>query len=245
MPVFADIHNHSLFGVDDGAKTQEIAERMIAASYAEGVRYLCLTPHHHPGYFHTAQEEIVTAYEALVAFAAENYPDLTLALGNEIFGYSEGLSALQHGTARTLGGSSTVLFEFHDHDSYTYIRDRLLAVQASGYTPVLAHAERYDCLLQDPSRVQELVQHRIAIQINAATLVSGFFSAECRFAKRLLRRGLVSVVASDAHSLDHRPPALLPAYAVVRRICGTACADRLFYENPRSLMAAGKEKEKV
>ena len=245
MPVFADIHNHSLFGVDDGAKTQEIAEKMIAASYAEGVRYLCLTPHHHPGYFHTSREEIEAAYAALVAFAKENYPDLTLVLGNEIFGYSEWLSALQNGTARTLGGSDTVLLEFHDHDSYTYIRDRLLAVQASGYTPVLAHAERYDCLYQDPLRVEELVQHRVAIQINAATLTEGIFSSERRFARRLLRRGLVSIIASDAHSLDHRPPTLLPAYAVVRRICGAACADRLFYENPRSLLAVGKEKEKV
>lgn len=245
MPVFADIHNHSLFGVDDGARTQEDAERMIAASYAEGVRFLCLTPHHHPGYFNTTKEAIDSAFAALSAFARENYPDLTITLGNEIFGYSEGLLALQNGTAATLGGGRAALFEFHDSDSYTYIRDRLLEAQANGYLPILAHAERYGCLYQSVDRVYELVQHRIAIQINAATITAGFFSAERRFVRWLLRRGLVSIVASDAHDLVRRPPKLLPAYAAVCRLCGTACADRLFYENPRSFLTVGKKEEKV
>ena len=245
MPMFADIHNHSLFGVDDGAKTQEIAERMIAASYAEGVRFLCLTPHHHPGYFNTTKEAVDTAFASLSDFVKRTYPDLTLSRGNEIFGYSEGLLALQNGTAATLGGGQSALFEFHDNDSYAYIRDRLLAAQANGYAPVLAHVERYECFYQDLDRVEELIQHRVAIQINAATLTAGIFSAEARFAKRLLRRGLVTVVASDAHDLVRRPPTLLPAYAVVRRLCGAACADRLFYENPRSLMSVGKKEEKV
>lgn len=245
MPIFADIHNHSLFGVDDGAKTQEEAERMIAASYAEGVRFLCLTPHCHPGYFSTTKEKTEAAFSALLTFVRERYPDLTLSLGSEVFGYSEGLAALENGTAATLGGGRTALFEFHDSDSYAYIRDRLLSAQASGYLPVLAHAERYDCLYQDIGRVAELVQHRIAIQINASTLTAGLFSSERRFVRRLLRKGLVAIVASDAHDLVRRPPALLSAYAVVCRICGTACADRLFYENPRSFMSVEKKKEKV
>ncbi len=218
---------------------------MIAASYAEGVRFLCLTPHHHPGYFHTTKEAIDAAFAALSAFVREHYPDLTITLGNEIFGYSEGLAALQNGTAATLGDSRAVLFEFHDNDSYAYIRDRLLEAQAHGYLPILAHAERYGCLYQDTDRVAELVQHRIAIQINAATIKAGLFSHERRFAKWLLRRGFVSVVASDAHDLVRRPPKLLPAYVAVCRLCGVACADRLFYENPRSLLSVGKKEEKV
>lgn len=245
MPVFADIHNHSLYGIDDGAKTREQAEAMIAASYAEGVRLLCLTPHHHASYYTSDPALIQARFSEIAAWAEKQFPDLRLFLGSEVFGYSEGLLAVQSGAAFTLAGGSVILFEFRDTVRFEYIRDRLAEAQALGYTPALAHAERYGCLYGNLSRVEELVRRRAYIQINASSLTKRFRFRERRFVKKLLKKGLVSIVASDAHNMVSRPPALRSAYDFVSKHYGERTADRLFYENAYNLLMLDGEKEKL
>ena len=215
MTTFVDIHNHSLFGFDDGAKTREDCEKMIAASYAEGVRHLCFTPHHHVTHYTPDRSVLEARFEEIRAWAQEKYPDLTLYLGNEVFGYSEGLLAVQSGAACTLAGRGTVLFEFHDTERFLYIRNRLREARTLGYTPVLAHAERYGCLYKDIGRVEELVRRRIHIQINASSINRRFHFRERRFIRRLLDADLVSVIASDAHDMTTRTPALREAYEFI------------------------------
>lgn len=244
-PIFADIHNHSLYGFDDGAKTREDCEKMIAASYEEGVRYLCLTPHHHASHYTPDRAAVEARFYAVSAWAKEKYPDMHLYLGNEVFGYSEGLLAIQSGAACTLAGRGTILFEFHDTERFVYIRNRLREARTLGYTPVLAHAERYGCLYKDIGRVEELVRRRVHIQINAASIQRRFHFRERRFIKNLLDRDLVSVIASDAHDMDTRTPALRSAYEYILKNYGEERANRLFYENPCRLLSVEKEKEKV
>ena len=245
MPIFADVHNHSLFGLDDGAKSREDCEAMIAASYEEGVRHLCFTPHHHASYYKPDRALIEERFGEICAWAQERYPDLKLYLGNEVFGYSEGLLALQSGAACTLGGGRSALFEFGDSERLVYLLNRLREARSLGYIPVLAHAERYECLYKDISRVEELLRHGVQIQVNAASLVRRFGFRERRFIKRLLSKDLVMLIASDAHDMSSRKPALRDAYAYVRKKYGEKRADRLFYENPCRLLSADKEKEKV
>ena len=43
-----DMHNHILFGVDDGAKTLQDSLDLIKVAYDDGIRGLVLTPHFHP-----------------------------------------------------------------------------------------------------------------------------------------------------------------------------------------------------
>ena len=79
MP-FTDIHIHALFDVDDGAKTESEMLAMVDASYADGVRILCVTPHYHPGYFRNSNANIDTAYSVLTEYVHKKYPDLELYL---------------------------------------------------------------------------------------------------------------------------------------------------------------------
>ena len=46
-----DIHNHSLFGVDDGADTLEETIAMTQAASKQGVTDIFMTPHFRHGMF--------------------------------------------------------------------------------------------------------------------------------------------------------------------------------------------------
>ena len=57
MTELSDIHNHTLFGLDDGAAELSDSMQMLALSYQEGVRCLCMTPHCNPAMFPAATAE--------------------------------------------------------------------------------------------------------------------------------------------------------------------------------------------
>ena len=42
--IFVGIHNHILFSVDDGARSEAELFQLVDSFYADGVRHLCFTP---------------------------------------------------------------------------------------------------------------------------------------------------------------------------------------------------------
>jgi protein-tyrosine phosphatase len=72
--------------------------------------------------------------------------------------------------------------------------------------------------------------------VTARSITGGFGSSSNSAASRLLGRGLVHVVASDAHDYEHRPPILSAAYQAVRARFGEDAAELLFTDNPRGIM---------
>ena len=238
MPLLADIHNHMLFGLDDGAPDLAASLRLLDISYREGVRLVCLTPHCNPDLFpHSTRARAEENFAVLRDAAAVRYPDLTLLLGNELFAFGSSLDAVREGACRQLGDGNTLLVEFSPEVPYTELVSIVRAVRTLGYRPLIAHAERYECLLRAPERVEELVSMRARIQINASTVTAGMLSPLGRFARRLLRERLVHVVASDGHGERRRTPHLLDAYRKVASLCGDEVAEKLFYNNPRQYVS--------
>ena len=242
MPLLADIHNHALFGLDDGAADLDESVRMLEISYAQGVRLLCLTPHCNPHLFprstrQRADENFVQLFE----IAREKFPDLTLLQGNEFYIFGSSVDSLREGLCRPLGESRTLLVEFAPDVLYSELENSLRAVRSLGYRPLVAHAERYECLLREPTRVGELVAMRAAVQVNASSVLASFLSPVGRFVRRLLKEGLVHVIASDGHGAVRRTPQLLEAYGKVASRYGNAAADALFYKNPRQFVLPEKE----
>ena len=105
----SDIHNHILFGVDDGARTEEEMYQILDASYADGVRHLCFTPHYHPGYFGEHQAQIDAAFALARKYCTEQYPDLQLYLGSEVRYERSCLEWLEQGRCQTLNGTEFLL----------------------------------------------------------------------------------------------------------------------------------------
>ncbi len=233
MPEMVDLHNHALFGVDDGAQTMAVCEQMLTSAYAAGVRTICFTPHYNPSSFTYSLEDLQARFEKVVAFAARRMPAMRLCLGNEVYGYPICIAALEAGKCLPLGNGHHVLLEFSPSVAYREMRNCFLSCFAAGFTPVLAHVERYRCLLEKPARVAELVDMQVGIQVNAESVFFSFPFKVYSFVRWLLRQNLVTVIASDAHDLSARPNLMLSAYRRIEKKYGPATAKKLFYSNPR------------
>ena len=232
MRSFVDLHNHMLYGVDDGASSQEMMLAMLDMSYADGVRAICLTPHFAPHMFGKNYACIPERFSLLEEIAAKKYPDLKLFLGNEL-GYYHGCEEkLRRGTCRTLAGGKYVLVDFPAHAEFFEIQQALNRLRAEGYCTVLAHAERYKSLFSHFSWFEDYVADGGLIQINASVACVRRFSSTRAMWKKLLKEDLVHVIASDGHNLDTRSPKMSVCSDYLARHLSKAQIEKLTFENP-------------
>lgn len=223
--ILADIHNHSLFGVDDGPASLEAALALLGESHRDGVRYICLTPHCFPGCFGDNHRQVTEAFGVLKTEAEARYPDLHLILGNELR-YAQGCTGwLQEGWCRTMGGTDYVLVDFSELEKEKSIERGLERLLNAGYRPILAHAERYRNLDAGLKKLREFRDNGVLIQIDAQALFGRFGLRAKMQAKSLLRQGMADFVSSDAHDLTRRPPAMESAYRYILKKYGQPCAD--------------------
>lgn len=238
--MIADIHNHMLFGVDDGARSAEEMYRLIDASFADGVRQLCFTPHYHPGYFGEHQDQIASAFELAKQYAAAHHPELTLSLGSELRYERSCIEWLEQGRCQTLNHTQYLLVDFLYPEPAENILDAMLRVLNSGYTPVLAHVERYEKFHRDLREVDRLKSWGVILQVDAQSPLGGLGRGSKVRSRRLLEAGAVDFIASDAHDLTSRPPQLRPCYDFVARKYGEDYAQHLFWEEPLRILTANE-----
>lgn len=233
---FVDIHTHILPGMDDGADNMDIAFDMMNKEYSEGVRAIVLTPHfgaYNPDFNLNKAEEV---FQKLRRKAEEKFPGLKLYPGNEIL-YSPGeVEALNQGKAKTLAATDYVLVEFVYQEEYATLLKAVKSLVMAGYRPVIAHVERYDCLLKDLDKVEELIDQGAYIQVNGNSFLRGIFDKRFRFVKKLLKYDLIHLVATDCHNMKGRSPEIGKIAEKIEQMSSRDQMEQLLSISPRHLL---------
>lgn len=240
---YTDIHCHLLYGVDDGAKTKEDMFAMLDASYQDGVRNLCATPHYHPGYYGENENDALKAFSELKEYAADKYPDMRLFLGNELHYRRGAVQWIKDGTCKTINNTDYLLMDFVENETRENILSALSSVLSVGYIPVLAHAERYTSLYGKIKDLKAISMDGVFIQISAGSLL-GEFGLRCKMqAKKLVDQCIADLVSSDAHGLHHRVTHMNECYNYLLDKYGEDAADTLCRLTADRILGISKEKE--
>lgn len=227
-----DIHTHIVPGIDDGARNEEIALKLLEISYKNGVRKIILTPHYNEEFEFTA--DIRDYIEKMQIYAEKIADDLYIYPGNEILYSSNTISLLQNHKISTLADSNYVLVEF----PYTISKEDLFfatnELLLCGYWPIIAHVERYECFY-DKGVAEYLTNSGAYLQLNAQTVISSKHK-ELRFFKKLVKKNLLSFIGSDCHSVHRRPPNLESAAKIIEAKYGKNTVERIFVNNPNCIL---------
>lgn len=232
-----EIHFHVLPGVDDGPQSMEESVQMCRMAAAEGSTDIVATPHQrHESW---PNEDRRMLQERIDDLRAAVGPDPRLHLGAEIAIDSELLpeiAKLPSGELLPLAGSRSLLLEFHRQGFGPRPESLMHEVILSGFQPVLAHPELIPNLGEDMDLMERLVHMGVVMQVSAMSVTGENGKTAYRRTHELLDRGLVHLVASDAHGATRRPPRLRKAYEHLVKGYGDAAATRLTCENPRGIL---------
>ena len=237
----AELHFHLLPGVDDGPATIDDSVELARAAVADGTDTIVATPH--------VRTDFITDPLSLPPLCRELEAALTGArvavrvecggeLGHELVGRlaQAELEAIAHGPP----GARWILLETpfdhvggDFHGAAEELRDR-------GFGVVLAHPERSaDADLDDSAALRRELAAGSLAQVNAGSLTGAHGGAAERAALALVRGGLATAIASDAHG-PTRPPLLTAARAALRAAGVPHARTRsLTTAAPRRLLARG------
>jgi len=123
--MFIDIHNHTLFGVDDGPPDRKESEKMLAEAKSQGAEAIILTPHYRRGMFAYPIEEIEKNFIKLKSVGEAL--GIKLFLGCEYFRDMEIYDQIAGKRRVTMAGSKYILVEFSTQDTFSYIRNFILS----------------------------------------------------------------------------------------------------------------------
>ena len=114
---------------------------------------------------------------------------------------------------------------------------------AAGYVPVLTHPERLTWIKQHYEVFVALVKIGVWMQITAGSLNGRFGEAAKYFGEKMLDEGLVHILATDAHSLRHRPPLLAEGPLAAEKYVGKEEAQRLVVDRPQAILDNRPQRE--
>ncbi len=229
-----DIHSHILPEVDDGSSSWEMSVHMCQMAAQDGIEHMVATPHAN-GRFSYDRAWLRGVLDELRQRTG-NRPRLSLGCD---FHFSrenlESLSATPH--RYTIEDTPYLLVEFSDVSVPLSVNDELEDLLTRGLVPIITHPERNRVLQRNPQRVLHWTQLGCAVQVTASAITGAWGEKAQKVARWLLDREAVHIIATDSHSVDHRPPILSAARDLVSRSYSQDLARALTHDNPRAVVA--------
>lgn len=236
-----DLHFHLLPGLDDGPSSLAGSVELARRAAQDGTGTVVATPHVRADHV-TDVLALPERVRALQAELRREGVQLEVRAGGELsmemvgrLGEDELLTIAQGPRARPW-----VLLECPFEGLGPQLHDAADELRERGFGVLLAHPERSAGVLAgEAAALERELSRGSLLQMNAWTLAGGHGDEAARVGAELLRRGVVSVIASDAHG-----PARQPGLAAAERMLREAGIDpteagRLTRSAPERLLREG------
>lgn len=227
-----DVHTHILPGVDDGSANFEESRRMLEMAYEQGIRTIFATPHYRRG---QNIEELKRLTGLLRQEAKKLDPEFGIFLGQELMDSEEVVEDLRQGKALTMAESRYVLIEFFPGVPYSHLCQRLRQLRLAGFIPIIAHAERYECL-REKERLEEITAAGNRIQMNYRSLSGSVLEKKVRWCRRQIQDGTVHLLGTDMHNTGERAPETGESLKWLEKHCPRKQLYRLVRKNAEAIL---------
>jgi protein-tyrosine phosphatase len=232
-----DLHSHILPGIDDGVQTEDESVEFARLAVADGVQAIVATPHCKDDVWENRRDDILQHVKRLRARLERERIPLELHPGAEVHICPELPARVEDGRAPTLADNGKTLLLELSLTQYPFeMQNLLFQLKLAGIEVLFAHPERIRYFQEDPSRFAELVRMGAWGQITTGSITGQFGREAQEYSDRLLREGLVHVIASDAHNTRGRPPVLSEAVRAASAVVGEARAACMVLDAPRALL---------
>lgn len=227
---YVDMHSHILPAMDDGSRSMEMSMNMMRIAWDEGIRTIIVTPHNMPGKGYASLDRIMEGIEALGREAHKENIDIVLKPGSELYYREEISNLIEQGSAVAMNHTKHVLVEFEPVNDARNIINALKKIIGIGYTPIVAHIERYPALFDKKlEQIETISNMGCYIQVNASTIIGRMGFGMRMNIKKLLKEQLIDFIGTDAHSDHNRAPRMAECADYLYKKCDAAYADSMLF----------------
>jgi protein-tyrosine phosphatase len=199
----ADMHNHLIPGIDDGATDLESSIVMIRAMHELGYRKFVATPHVQWEMYRNTHEMIESGAQKVRERLAETDLKVGFRGAAEYFLDEHVDELLEKNIPLLTIYKNMVLVEFSFIRQPMDLKDKLFQLQIKGYQPIIAHPERYLYFGVHKNVYDELHDMDCVFQLNLLSLCGYYGKKQEELAQYLIKKKYVSLLGSDLHNSRH------------------------------------------
>jgi protein-tyrosine phosphatase len=197
-----DIHSHLIPGIDDGSPDVYTSVDMIKEMRNLGFKKIVTTPHISELYPNTS-DSILDGLIQLKRELKNQRIDMEVSVAAEYMINDVFEEMIQANTPLLTLPQNHILVEMPHFSEPVNLFKVLSLLTAKGYTPVLAHPERYRHYNGNILQYERLKNYGCRFQVNILSLVGYYGQTVCDCAWVLLNNRMVEFVGSDVHHHRH------------------------------------------
>ena len=200
--VDVDIHSHLIPNIDDGAKNIERSIELILSLKEMGYKKLITTPHV-SDMFLNSSTDVLEGYKTLKKELIARNIEIELEVAAEYYADENFEELLSKRDLLTFGKEKYLLFELSYFTPHQDLESLVHEIKLAGYTPVLAHPERYVYLHDNLDNYRDIKSMGVLFQINLLSIPSYYSDEVAKVVKGLINNGMVDFIGSDTHHRQH------------------------------------------
>jgi protein-tyrosine phosphatase len=200
--VVADMHSHLIPGIDDGVKSIEESLEMIRGFVSLGYKHLVTTPHIMSDYFKNTPEIILSGLEEVRAAIKNEQIPVTIDAAAEYYLDEFFVNKIKTEKLLTIA-NKYLLFEISYINPPEYLQKVIFEIIVAGYTPLLAHPERYNFWAGRMDEYKRIKETGALFQLNINSLTGYYGITSRKTAEHLIDENMIDFIGSDMHGSRH------------------------------------------
>jgi protein-tyrosine phosphatase len=200
--VVTDIHSHLIPGIDDGVKNIEESLEMIRGFVSLGYKHLVTTPHIMSDYFKNTPEIILSGLEVVRAAVKKEQIPITIDAAAEYYLDEFLINKINMEKLLTIA-NKYLLFEISYINPPEYLQKVIFDIIVAGYTPLLAHPERYNFWAGRIDEYKRIKESGVLFQLNVNSLTGYYGTVSKKTAEQLIDENMIDFIGSDMHGSRH------------------------------------------
>jgi len=197
-----DIHSHFIPGIDDGAKNIQESLEMLMEMHALGYRKVITTPHIMSDGYRNTPEIILTGLEKLRMAVKEAGIEIEVEAAAEYYFDYDFEKSIPQKNKLTFG-KNYLLWEISFMNQPDNINDVIFEMITQGYTPVLAHVERYSFWHNNFAKYEDMASRGVLFQLNINSITGQYGAATKKAAEWFIDNDMISFIGTDCHHMGH------------------------------------------
>ncbi|HEY5691530.1 MAG TPA: CpsB/CapC family capsule biosynthesis tyrosine phosphatase [Cyclobacteriaceae bacterium] len=199
-PILTDIHSHLLPRLDDGVSTLEESIQLIQQFIELGYTKLVTTPHIMSDFYRNEPRHIHEELYLLNQHLNDQKINIIIEAAAEYYLDEVLIGKVKNNEMLLTFGTRYLLFETNFLTEPFQLNEFIFAVTTQGYRPVLAHPERYQYLVNNFEKVEDLRNRGVLFQINIPSILGAYSKPIQKLAIQLIEKGYVEFLGSDCHN---------------------------------------------